>query len=146
MTDEAEVERPRDRRLSTSEFLDMIILTTRVKDAVERFSKGGWASREKYPARFPDLVRRMLASPHRYHSAIIDGIEVNGGTVAGHAMVTFQEGDVQVTVVGSEDEPDRGCGLQSISASASQVRDMIDRVIVAWNLDAFKPNLKATIA
>lgn len=128
------------RRLTTPELLDMIILTTRIQDAVDRFSKGG-----QFPARYPELARAISASKDRYHSAALDRVEVLAGTVAGRVMVTFRERDSYVTVVGSEEEPDKGCGLHTINATANEAKEMIDRVIEAWDIAAFRPNNKAAI-
>lgn len=138
-----------DTELLTSTFTDMFMIVSTVNDAVERFEKGGWISGEEWPSRWKELKAYLIASDKRYHGAVIAGINVLAGTVAGRIMVTFSKevhnGTAQVTVIGGDDEPDRGCGLQSIAATPNEVRSMIDSVIIGWDIKSFKPNPKARI-
>lgn len=138
-----------DTELLTSTFTDMVMIVSTVNDAVERFAKGGWISGEEWPPRWKELKAYLMASKKRYHQARIAGVEVLTGSVAGRILVTFSKevhnGMAQVTVICYEDEPDRGCGLQSIAATPNEVTSMINSVIVSWDLKSFKPNDKAVI-
>jgi hypothetical protein len=139
------MEKPYQRRLCTEDFMDMSLITHRINDAVERFSKGGWVAGKEYPSRWRMLAALLDVSNARYQTARIGDIEVNAGTLAGRVMVTFQKGDTQVTVIGAEGEPQGGVGLQSIEASADEAVDILDAVIAGWNSANFKPNPKAMI-
>lgn len=138
-----------DTELLTSTYTDMFMIVSTVEDAVDRFAKGGWISGEDWPSRWKKLKAYLMASEKRYHEANIAGVKVLAGSVAGRILVTFSKevhnGTAQVTVIGGEDEPDRGCGLQSIAATPNEVISMIDSVIVGWDLKSFKPNAKAMI-
>ena len=133
------------KRISTMDFMEMYSMTTRINDAVERFSKGGWVEGEEYPSRWLELKKYLMDSDKRYHSAKISGVKIRAGTVSGRILVTFEAPYAQVTVIGGEDEPDRGCGLQSIDASAHEAQAIIDEVIVKWDLASFAPDGKARI-
>lgn len=135
----------RKNRISTFDFMEMHSIITRVNDAVERFSEGGWINGEKHPSRWLELKKYLKDSVKRYHSAKIGGAKVNAGTFAGRIMVTFDRSECQVTVLGGEDEPDRGCGLHSIAATAYQAQEILDQVIAKWDIKAFAPNDKAMI-
>lgn len=135
----------RKDRITTFDFMEMNSIIHRVNDAVERFAKGGWVEGEDYPSRWLELKKYLTASKKRYHSAEISGVKVNAGTLAGRIMVTFDTPYSQVTVLGGEDEPDRGCGLQSIDATAHEAQAMIDEVIVKWDIKAFAPDDKVRI-
>jgi hypothetical protein len=139
-----------DTELTTLAFMDLSMIVSSVNDAAERFSKGGWIKGKEWPSRWKELKAYLKASEDRYHDARIAGVNVLAGSVAGRILVTFSKvahnGIAQVTVIGGEDEPDRGCGLQSIAATPNEVLSMIDSVIVGWNLESFKATFKAGIA
>lgn len=138
-----------DTELTTSSFMDMFMITSTVNDAIQRFSKGGWIDGQEWPSRWKELKAYLLASEKRYHQARISDVEVNAGSVAGRILVTFSKevpnGTAQVTVIGAEDEPDHGCGLQSLAATTNEVLSMIDGAIVGWDIKSFKDNPKGAI-
>lgn len=138
-----------DTELTTSSFIDMAMIVSKVNDAVERFSKGGWISGEEWPARWKELKSYLMASKDRYRQARLAGVKVMAGSVAGRILVTFEKpvhnGIAQVTLIGTEDEPDTGCGLQSITATPNEVLSMINSVIVGWRLESFRANPNAMI-
>lgn len=138
-----------DTELTTFSFLDMAMIVSTVNDAVERFSKGGWIQGKDWPSRWKELKAYLMASKDRYHETEISGVKVMAGSTAGRILVTFSmpvhNGLAQVTVIGCEDEPDRGCGLQSIAATPNEVFSMIDSVIVGWNIESLKTNPHARI-
>jgi hypothetical protein len=140
---------PYDTELTTLSFIDMAMTVSKVKDAASRFSEGGWIRREEWPSRWKELKAYLLASEDRYHQAQIAGVKVIAGSIAGRILVTFSQdvhnGTAWVTLIGAEDEPDRGCGIQSLAATAHEVVNMIDSVIVAWNMESFKTNPHARI-
>lgn len=139
-----------DTELTTFSFIDMAMMVSRVNDTVDRFTKGGWIEGDQWPSRWKELKAYLMASEDRYHEASIAGVKVLAGNIAGRILVTFEKkvhnGIAQMTVIGGEDEPDRGCGLQSIAATPNEVMGMIDSVIMGWNMKSFKPNPKAMIA
>lgn len=138
-----------DTELLTSTFTDMFMIVSTVNDAVDRFAKGGWIAGEAWPCRWKELKAHLKASKDRYHEATIAGVKVLAGSLAGRILVTFSKevhnGTAQITVIGTEDEPDRGCGLQSIAATPNEVLSMIDSVIVGWDIESFKTNPHARI-
>lgn len=138
-----------DTELTTSSLMDMAMIVSTVNDAVERFAKGGYISGEEWPSRWKELKAYLAASDDRYHKARMAGVEVNAGGVAGRILVTFSKavhnGIAQVTVIGGEDEPDRGCGLQSIAATPNEVVSLINSVIVGWRLESFQKNPEGMI-
>lgn len=138
-----------DKELLTSSFVDMALITSAVNDAIDRFAKGGYVDGDEWPSRWKELKAYLAASKDRYHQAHISGVEVNVGSIAGRILVTFQKevhnGTAQVTVIGGEDEPDRGCGLQSIAATTNEVLSMIDSVIVSWDMKKFKASSTVSI-
>ena len=140
---------PYDTELTTLSFIDMAMIVSTVKDAASRFSQGGWIRGEEWPSRWKELKAYLGASEDRYHQAQIAGVKVIAGSIAGRILVTFSQdvhnGTAQVTLIGAEDEPDRGCGIQSLAATAHEVVNMIDSVIVAWNMESFKTNPHARI-
>lgn len=135
----------RNERIRTFDVMEMNSVLNRINGAAERFSKGGWVEGEDYPSRWLELKKYLMASRKRYHSAEISGVKVNAGTLAGRILVTFDTPYSQITVIGGEDEPDRGCALQSIDATAHEAQAMIDEVIVKWDINAFAPNDKVSI-
>lgn len=138
-----------DTELLTSSFTDMAMIVSTVNEAIDRFANGGWVVGSDWPSRWKELKAYLVASNKRYHEANINGIKVLAGSLAGRILVTFSKevhnGTAQVTLIGGEDEPDRGCGLQSIAATPNEVFNMIHSVIVGWNIEQFKPNDKAMI-
>lgn len=135
-----------EKVISTEEFIDMVMATSLINDAVQRFSKGGWVNRQEYPYRWKEIEPFITASPERYHSMTIDVVEVNVGSAAGRILITIQSYGAQVTLIGLEGEPERGCNLQSIDASVNQVVALIDTVIANWKIENFKPNKNVMIA
>lgn len=138
-----------DTELTTSSFSGMFMSVSEINNAVDRFAKGGWIRGQHRPSRWKELKAYLMASEKRYHEANIAGIKVLAGSMAGRILVTFSKevhnGTAQITVIGGEDEPDRGCGLQSIAATPNEVLSMIDSVIMGWNMESFAPNPKASI-
>lgn len=138
-----------DTELTTSTFTDMFMIVSTINDAVDRFAEGGWIAGEDYPSRWKELKAYLMASNDRYHEATISGVKILAGSIAGRIMVTFSKevhnGTAQVTVIGGEDEPDRGCGLQSLAATPNEVVSMIDEVISGWSMKSFKKNPHARI-
>ncbi len=49
--------------------------------------------------------------------------------------MTLRRGDQDVTFIGGEDEPDRGCGIQSIHTSREIMEAMVGTVISNWDAD-----------
>lgn len=135
-----------DRPVNTSEFMDMSMITMVINDAVARFSKGGLIDCKEYPSRWKELEPFISASPDRYHSMTVGVVEVNVGSLAGRILVTLQGYGAQVTLIGLEGEPERGCNLQSIDASTNQVIALIDTVITGWKIENLKPNKNVMIA
>jgi hypothetical protein len=135
----------RKDRISTFDFMEMNSMITKVNDAALRFSEGGYVDGKKYPSRWLELKKYLMSSKKRYHSAELSGVKVKAGTVAGRIMVTFDTQYSQITAIGSEDEPDRGCGLQSIDATVHEASAIIDEVILKWDINAFAPNEKVSI-
>lgn len=138
-----------DTELTTSSFMDMAMIVSTINDAVDCFAKGGWIGGEEWPSRWKELKAYLMASNDRYHEARIAGVKVLAGSTAGRILVTFsklfQNGTAEVTVIGGEDEPDRGCGLQSLAATPNEILSMINSVIVGWDIKNFKTNPHARI-
>lgn len=135
-----------DKPITTADYMDMSMITQVINDAVQRFAKGGWVKGEKYPSRWKEIEPFISASPERYHSMTVDVVEVNVGSVAGRILITLQGYGAQVTLIGLEGEPERGCNLQSIDASTNQVIALIDTVITGWKIENLKPNKNVMIA
>lgn len=135
-----------DERITTRDFMDMSMIVMKVNDAVKRFADGGYIEGKEYPSRWREIEPFIAASPERYHSATIDVVEVNVGSVAGRILITLQGYGAQVTLIGLEGEPARGCNLQSIDGSVNQAMSLIDSVIKGWKIEDFKPNRNVMIA
>lgn len=138
-----------DTELTTFSLMDMAMIVSTVNEAVDRFAKGGWVAGDDYPSRWKELKAYLMASKERYHEAQIADVKVLAGSSAGRILVTFSKkvhkGTAYITVIGGEDEPDRGCNLQSLAATPNEVFSMIHSVIVGWDLKSFKPNPHARI-
>ncbi len=55
--------------------------------------------------------------------------------MAGRIMVTLRRGCDDITFIGGEDEPDRGCGIQSINASPEIAQALVATVGSNWDPD-----------
>lgn len=74
----------------------------------------------------------------RYHSYSLFDHETEGtikvlsGSLAGRLLMTIQLDRSSVTIIGAEDEPGRGIGIQSIEGDIFEARRLIEVVTRQW--------------
>lgn len=133
------------RQLTTQEMVDMAVITDILSTESMHFSKGGplYHGDVDRPSPWAELTKFVDESTDRYHSAVLGGVTVNVGYLAGRVLITLLRGDRTVSLLGGAGEVASGCGIHSISASAGEAREMIQSVIKNWDLKAFAaaPNL-----
>ncbi len=116
---------PRQRQISTPDLMEAHSLVADLKRTTEIFKERVWLSLKAY----------AVKSSYRYHSGLFGDVQVLVGSTAGRILVTLRRGDQDVTFIGGEDEPDRGCGIQSIHTSREIMEAMVGTVISNWDAD-----------
>lgn len=130
----------RTRQLSTREMLHMSLITDILHRSARAFSKGGPLHSGDFNRKsaWSELSYVAARSSNRYLSAVLGDVTVNVGSLAGRVMITFLRGEKSVTLIGAEDDVDRGCGMHAIAASAGEAQEMIEAVIRNWDITLFK--------
>jgi len=124
-----------DTRISSFQMLDLFSVTSKLTYAAKEFTRAVW----------PSLKPLVIESKARYQSGIFGDVKLMTACMAGRIMVTMVRGDEDFTVMGTEEEPDRGCGVHSIEGSARSALAMVDIVIANWEPRILKRDDTAVI-
>lgn len=106
-----------------------IVLNDALEPYVEAFKAKVWDG---------GFREQNAATNVRYHSYSFFDHETEGtikvlsGSMAGRLMMTVQLDRSSVTIIGAEDEPGRGIGIQSIEGDVFEARRLLELVTHQW--------------
>jgi hypothetical protein len=120
--------------------LHMSLITDILHRSAAAFSHGGPLHSGDFNRKssWSELSYVAARSSDRYLSAVLGDVTVNVGSMAGRVMITFVCSGKSVTLMGAEDDVDRGCGMHAISASAGEAQEMIQTAIQHCDITLFK--------
>jgi hypothetical protein len=73
-------------------------------------------------------------------SGVFGGTKLASYVIAGRVMLTFSNGDDNVSFVAADDDGDPQMGLQSINATLPSARAMVEEVIREWESSTLPEN------
>lgn len=79
------------------------------------------------------LRKKLADSRNRYFAGeLCAGVAVRTGCLAGRVLITFEESDSQLTLIGYEDSETAGVGIQSSQGSVFDQRRLLELAVVFW--------------